>query len=1085
MLPILVFFGAGVAKADTYKSQFQDVYDLLDRSQQALLSYDYDSALMLAEAADQTAVRLSDLPDTVRATIYIALAKSYYELWDFANCERYLALADSIRSAVFDVDNPRRIEINGELGRLYISQAKYYDAERELNTVRSYYESLAQRNDSAFSIVLGNLATVYRFQGRYEEAESLCVRVIALDEQVLGPTHPAVGNSLREYAILLNDVCRYAEAEKILNRAVHIIDETLGPDHIRMASCLHGLAACYEHQGRYQDAIDLYKRVLDIHERFYGADNLTVASALSELAGINLTIGRYDEAEPLFLRALEIQKQKLGMAHSSVATTCDNLACLYYMIGKYEDAKPLFEQSLQIREQVYGSDHPDVAYSLNNLATLLRKTGNLEAAEQLQLRALAIREATLEPDNPNIAYTLLNLTNLYRHMKRYDKAETMIRRAIAIWQKTSGPESAETALALKLLGDVCQHQGKYADAEKPYECALRITDSLLGPMHPNFSYTAEALARLYGLAGKFDKGIRAFQRLIASRQQLIEYAFSYASEDLKLRWVDEHPLIDDSFLSLALLSGDSTAISSVFEMILKGKAAVLDAMMAEKEVTFCAYDQEMDAILDRRDAIRTEIANSFMVGLREGAGIGDSVRILLRTQDSLDTQLSRRCAAFGEKLDQGRFGVADVAAELPERGLLCEYLRYIPYDYAAVGHDSERFAKPCYLAMTLDRSKHMRLVDLGDASAIDSLVQTARKMMYDSYAGVFSPLAAEFEQQLAVVTGRLYALVMEPLLENNDTGYDLYVAPDGMLNLLAFEILSDSDTSYLIESHRICYLSSGRDLLRDDNFATIESQAVLVADPDFDAIGLMAAFDHDQQTDTRDWLAFATPARSADCLHTEFVPLRYSRKEVAAIAEMLETGTDMTVRRLDGPEAREEALKALGEPPAIMHLATHGFFCKDDSASGSAALSTTLLKSGLALAGANHAGEEQSANPGQDDGILTAYEVSGLNLVGTRLAVLSACETGLGDISQGEGVFGLQRAFRHAGAQAVCMSLWKVPDQETAHLMHDFYEAWLDGKSRRDALREAELRMLVYSRIQNGHGHPLLWGGFIMTGDPD
>ena len=358
--------------------------------------------------------------------------------------------------------------------------------------------------------------------------------------------------------------------------------------------------------------------------------------------------------------------------------------------------------------------------------------------------------------------------------------------------------------------------------------------------------------------------------------------------------------------------------------------------------------------------------------------------------------------------------------------------------------------------------------------------------MYDSYDGVFSLFAAEYERRLAAITGHLYDLLMAPLLAPNVSGYDLYLAPDGMLNLLAFEILPDSDTSYMIESHRICYLTSGRDLLRDDDFIPANNQVVLVADPDYDATGLMSASDPNDQAYLHTLSGVSAPARSADCFHNEFVPLRYSRGEITAIAELLKTKTDLTVHRFEGPEAREEILKALVDPPAIIHLSTHGFFCRDDSVSGTDALSTALLKSGLALAGANHAGEERDeSEPGRDDGILTAYEVSGLNLIGTRLAVLSACETGLGDISRGEGIFGLQRAFRHAGAQAVCMSLWKIPDRETARLMHDFYEAWLNGKSRRDALREAELRMLADSREQFGHGHSLLWGGFIITGNPD
>jgi CHAT domain-containing protein len=187
-----------------------------------------------------------------------------------------------------------------------------------------------------------------------------------------------------------------------------------------------------------------------------------------------------------------------------------------------------------------------------------------------------------------------------------------------------------------------------------------------------------------------------------------------------------------------------------------------------------------------------------------------------------------------------------------------------------------------------------------------------------------------------------------------------------------------------------------------------------------------------------------------------------------------------------GEDAKEDYLKTLSNPPDILHLATHGFFCELSTEDDAINLGNTLLRSGLALAGANAVFENTGkASNGSNDGILTAYEVSAINLLGTDLVVLSACETGIGDIAPGEGVLGLRRAFRRAGAQSILMSLWKIPDKRTSALMHEFYQQWLSGKSKRDALRDSVLESLRRTRAKYDHSLPYLWSGFILAGNPN
>jgi CHAT domain-containing protein len=191
-----------------------------------------------------------------------------------------------------------------------------------------------------------------------------------------------------------------------------------------------------------------------------------------------------------------------------------------------------------------------------------------------------------------------------------------------------------------------------------------------------------------------------------------------------------------------------------------------------------------------------------------------------------------------------------------------------------------------------------------------------------------------------------------------------------------------------------------------------------------------------------------------------------------------------------GRDAAEKALKAADMPPSVLHIATHSYFCPKANFSGTGELyENPLLYSGLVLAGANRSilreGDSAYATQAIDDGLLSSLEVSGLNLIGTELAVLSACQSGLGEVRSGEGVFGLRRAFQHAGVRSIIMSMWSVPDRQTRELMQMFYENWLSGQSKSAALRQAALAILAQKRESTGSAHPLFWGGFVLVGDPD
>ena len=297
----------------------------------------------------------------------------------------------------------------------------------------------------------------------------------------------------------------------------------------------------------------------------------------------------------------------------------------------------------------------------------------------------------------------------------------------------------------------------------------------------------------------------------------------------------------------------------------------------------------------------------------------------------------------------------------------------------------------------------------------------------------------------------------------------MLISPDGLLNLLPFGVLRDAEGRYLVEQKKITYLTSGRDLVRLANSSPSRQGPIVLANPDFGPLE-GAATGSSQE--------LLSVERSRDAL--SFTRLPGTREEAQSLKTMLGLSDEQV---LTEGRATEAALKQL-RGPRILHLATHGFSdmawnpadgsppIRQDPPSEST-LANSLVRSGLALAGANQ------RRSGDDDGILTALEVAGLDLAGTELAVLSACETGVGLVQNGEGVYGLRRALMLAGVRMQVDSLWKVDDSATRDLMIDFYGRLLAGTSRSQSLREAQLAMLRDPR----RAHPFYWAAFIAIGD--
>jgi CHAT domain-containing protein/Tfp pilus assembly protein PilF len=934
--------------------------------------------------------------------------------------------------------------------------------------------------------------------GDRKQAASLTEQAIALREKSLGPNDPGVAEAVYSLASLLRGAGDNAGALPLLLRAVGILTKS-GPESADLAVVLNTLGQTHQALGEYDKARPAFERALAIRERLLAADDPSVATSLNNLALLFHVSGAYGSAEPLYQRALAIREKKLGTESPLVAQSVNNLAQLYKDRGDYVAARPLLERALMLYEKTRGPDHIDTAAALNNLGLLLTDLGDYESAETLLTRALTIREKALPADHQLIAQSLNNLGLLFQKRTQYAKAEPLFVRSLANRERALGPDHPDVGRALNNLAVCHQEQGDLDRAEPLYQRSLAISEQRLGAGNRLTIQAVNNLAVLYLLRGDFARAEPLYLRSLRDAEQsfgpqdplvaiaLLRLAIYYerkgdlaraietqrratdvtethlallvgsGSEQQKRRYLTT--LDDETNITLSLhfktapSSADAARLGAL--TVLRRKGRVLDAMSLGIEALRAGLVPADRELLDNLSSTRTRLASLVLegpVGDRRAERDAEIAR-LERDESSLETAISSRSAAFRAETEP--VTLESVRKALPRDAALVEIALYRPFDSKAT-RVVERFGAPRYVAYVLRADGSLQWADLGEAATIDALARDLRTALRDVKSKDVRKVAASLD-----------ARVFTPIEPTLGGATRVFVSPDGLLNLVPFAALAEDNGHYRIERYAFTYVTSGRDLLRMGLSTQSVSAPFVVANP---------AFDLDGQSPG------AASERGVDLNRARFTPLPGTAGEAKALAGILPGAVVVT-----GSAATERAVKTHSSP-SVLHIATHGFFVGLEASSPptggtrllvmdearTTADGNPLLRSGLAFAGANR----RRGGDGED-GILLALEASALNLHGTRLVVLSACETGVGEVRAGDGVYGLRRALVLAGAESQVMSLWQVSDAATRDLMVAYYKRLRSGAGRADALRDVQLEMLRGTP----RSHPFYWASFIQSGD--
>jgi CHAT domain-containing protein len=839
------------------------------------------------------------------------------------------------------------------------------------------------------------------------------------------------------------------------------------------------------HQGRIAQAIPLAQQTVQVAAATFGPQDRRVGLSLDALGVLFTNQDDFADAETSLRRALDILQKSAGPESKEAGETLLHLAKLYSSHGRWGEAEGAFHDALTAELKTYGQNDPHVADVLFYGSSLLIDEGKLYDAARVIRGAIAIYQNAGPAYNLQLAASYNTAGEVVEYSGDHKVAETLYQRAIDIGEKAFGPNGSDLAVSLMGLGSVYKSEERYADAAPLFERSLAILQHNLSPTSPDLVEAEANIALFYYAWDKPDRAGPWFDKYLGNRIAQWRANATTMSERDRLVTYATLPGTFPLYFSFATRyhDRDPALAGKVYDALLVERGFVAESAASIRAHIIVSGDTQALALLDKLAAAKTQLAALSQSNSDDDVHRSQIAQLAQET-NQMEQELARRSAVLSEANTLAVATWRDVQKALKPGEAAVEITRF-------QFHNGRTFTSTrVYIALVVTpQSRYPQLIVLGDAKDLEATPLTNFRLVVAKTRGVTAepePGAPAANVAASVDTGAAYEGFWKPLEPALRGVNRVYVASDGVLSQIPIGLLSDSTGKLLIEKYQLRCINSTRDLLRPQRSATVRS-AVLLGNPRFELTqtGQRAASTSSQSSSS----AASTPAsqRAVDLSGGALNPLPGTEVEVTAIEKLLRQSGWQTTLYTEDRALKTSIQKVRG--PRVVHIATHGFFLEDQrpaDQSGrvvrlSGAADDPMLRSGLFFAGANRTRAGAAPAAGQDDGVLTAYETSQLNLQGTELVVLSACETGLGEQSNSEGVFGLRRALQEAGAESVMMSMWSVPDQETQELMSLFYAKWLGGLDKPEALRQAQLAEREVVRKRYGKDLPYYWGAFVLV----
>jgi CHAT domain-containing protein/tetratricopeptide (TPR) repeat protein len=1058
--------------------------------------------LPLAERAVRLKERHLGRTDPETAVSLHNLASLHEQRGEFSAALPLVERSLTIRTAAFDADDPMIADSLDQLGLVLIELERFKEAEPRLTQSLRTREARSAQSPLAVARTLEFIALLHRNTAKYAAAVPVIDRALDIRKRLAGD-HPDSLFALQIRGDLYSFMGDAASAQRTWSSALELGGRTLRAEHPAIAQVLRRLGYVAFALGNLTDARRLRQRALKIGEQSLAPCDPALA-ALVNAVGISLqNDGEYLAARKVYRTALDTvracrQARSSDLTADEEATLLLNEGESALRVGDLAEADALYQRAVDTWSKGLRPDHPYVAKGLDAVAEVAALRGKPATALSLYEHALRIRRQELREDHPQVAWTLTNLARTMADMGNLAGALQQLNRALAIYKKSgSSDEPDHLARVFELKGLLETRQGRLDAARASLDQAMAERRRIFGERHPIVAETRAILATNDLLRGHVPAALRGALEAEHSGREHLAFTVRYLPERQALFYAAKRPRGLD--LALTVAANRSVADSTgVFDAVIHSRGIVLDELAARHRGTSTS-DAETGKLLAGALAARQRFANLMVRSLQASVAraILDDAQ---KDKEEAERLLAERNVAGRVDPKQPPIGLGEIVAALPARSVLVSFVRYertVDIKRAIAG---SKPAVTSYIAFIVrPASRRPVVVPLGQADLIEPAIAEWRKQV--TRPAMRAKDDPSLETDFRLLGDRLRRELWDPL-EPHVRGSDLIlVVPDGAINLVNFAALPIGPTEYWIDrGPLIQYLTTERDVVQLADVKPAAAKGLLALGGV--TFGQGIARDNSGSLATSGADASAQLRTGCGLRSQPFIPLPATLKEVNEIARRWEASTSSSSRTVDvltGRAATEGAFKAQAAGHRVLHLATHGFFlggeCAPSAAStqGPGAVVTAgwdapvtyvenpLLQTGLALAGANLRAQ---AKPTEDDGILTAEEVAALNLDGIEWAVLSACDTGLGIIQAGEGVFGLRRAFQIAGARTVIMSLWSVEDEITRDWMRALYEGRLERRlGTAAAIRDASLAVLRDRRARARSTHPFFWAGFVAAGD--
>ncbi len=987
----------------------------------------------------------------------IKLANYYVDYSD-----KFDEVADTYETSFMQIVDPEiteghvmYLDILSHLATYYEETDQYDLAARTLDRMLLAARRKYDNEDIEYGRTLDKIARLQINIGEYEDADKNLKTAVQIFENLrsdVGNTQLSV--ALITQAELMGIRGEYDEAESLINRSERMQSRGALTLEATTLDYRDDLAELYIQIGRLSDAEEILNESLSEKTKDFGRTSRHLNQTLVTSAQLKLTKGEYTEAEQFSRRANDISLRIFGAESSKVVPSMVLLAKVYSTIGDFDKAQQLLSKAIEIQKNQFGNDHVDVGKTVSELA-LVKYYRNDPQIEVTRLFAEAERIIgdKLGKTNPTYAEILKNMAITNIAAGQYNLAFTQLDEAGRIWNNKIGRRNNLNAATIDYLkGDIYYRQKNYGQAEDLYGDAIRKYNRFFNDTHPEYVKVQSKLAKTYFMQGDWRRSQSEMEEVLENYKVFIQDYFPALSEREKAKFWNTIKTDYEFYNTLVINKNrNDRYIGELYNNALLTKALLLNTSIKIRERILSSSDEELKEAYNQWIAKKELLTAALSMSEEQLSQSGINRSQLSQEVELLEKDLSVKSELFGQSIDQETVTWENVRDAMQENEVAIEMVRFRIFDHTFT--DSIKYA---LLYVTGEKRSQPGMILLDNGKDLES--------KYLNY------YRNSIKYKIRDINS--YEAYWSPIIRKLGTVSTLYISPDGVYNQINLEAIPTLEPNkYVIDNSNIVLLSNTKDLyLKQQKLEpAVEKQvAMMFGNPQF-------------YVKTRPGQPTAESGLTRE--NVEVVQqLPGTEKEIQEVKDYLGR-KGWEINDYTEQNAEESAIKQINSP-RIFHVATHGFFQPDniEASALDAELNENylyenpLLKSGLLLTGAGDILNETKYNYNIENGILTAYEAMNLNLDQTDLVVLSACETGLGELQAGEGVYGLQRAFLVAGAKTIIMSLFKVSDEATQQLMVKFYRKWLDTGNKRQAFIDAK------KEIRNEYRDPIYWGPFVMIG---